>query len=555
MRNNATRSPNDATDTTETRTDEMKATPISQDHASEPDEILQVDGDEIADTNADDSLVDSADTTSDDDPENGNDEQFSPNAAAGGPPSLTDIALADSARGDDGDDLADPADDAELRGILEALIFASDEPLTFKQVKELLAPDQQEESDEARDAPGPARRKRARLTITRVKRATDALNEEYQESGRAFRIIEVSGGFAFQTTGEYGAWVGRLFAERSRRRLTQSALETLAIIAFRQPISKPAIESIRGVNAEYVVKSLLERNLISIVGREDSPGRPLLYGTTKTFLKHFGLSSINDLPKPREIEDLLSSEDDLGVNPIDEMDPGQAMDLTKLSSQELERMFDTARLRAENRDGEETENEADNDASAMRVTLDTSDIAVSDDTEGMDATDATSLLLAGVPAELLEYEEAIDSGDVDDDLDDDDEDDDADVDDVPDVPDVDDDEAGRENGDEETLDYETLVGDLLVLGEEDNESGNGDSGSDINDVQESDDARELTGSRETISEDEYVDFGDDNPLPSAVHDSGTEDDTTGDEFSSDERYDENPFDDEMPEDGETEEQR
>ncbi len=272
-----------------------------------------------------------------------------------------------AAAGDDGNDVIDAAgesepaadqedeagefedDDPDLKGILEALIFASDEPLAFRQIKELLAPGESEgeENVEEEASPVRARRRNARrLTITHVKRAIDTLNDAYADQGRSFRIIEVSGGFAFQTTAAYGAWVGRLFAERSRRRLTQSALETLSIIAFRQPISKPAVEGIRGVNAEYVVKSLLERNLISIVGREDSPGRPLLYGTTKTFLKHFGLSSINDLPKPREIKDLLSSDEELAINPIDEMDPEKAVALTRVSSQELERLFDSARLRS-----------------------------------------------------------------------------------------------------------------------------------------------------------------------------------------------------------------
>jgi segregation and condensation protein B len=236
-------------------------------------------------------------------------------------------------------------DDPELRGILESLIFASDEPLTFRQIKDIIAPDANQDDGNDEQTPVRRRRKKKSFTITRVKRGIDMLNAEYAEQGRSFRIIEVSGGFAFQTTPDFGNWVGKLFAERSRRRLTQSALETLAIIAFRQPMSKPAVEGIRGVNAEHVVKSLLERNLISIVGREDSPGRPLLYGTTKTFLRHFGLSSINDLPRPREIKDLLAAENELAMNPIEEMDPAKAAELTRVSSQELERLFDTARQR------------------------------------------------------------------------------------------------------------------------------------------------------------------------------------------------------------------
>ena len=101
------------------------------------------------------------------------------------------------------------------------------------------------------------------------------------------------------------SWVGKLFKEKARRKLSQTAVETLAIIAYKQPITKSEIEFIRGVNADYIMKTLLEKNLAAIVGRAHSPGRPLLYGTTPDFLKHFGLNEITDLPKPREIEELL----------------------------------------------------------------------------------------------------------------------------------------------------------------------------------------------------------------------------------------------------------
>jgi len=278
-----------------------------------------------------------------------------------------DTAAGIDADADDAADDEEYEDDPDFRAVLEALIFASDEPLTFRQIKDIVAPETAAAAEEDEDAPGKRRRKKKSFTITRVKRAIDVLNEEYDAQARSFRIVEVAGGFAFQTTKDFGNWVGKLFAERSRRRLTQSALETLSIIAFRQPISKPAVEGIRGVNAEYVVKSLLERNLISIVGREDSPGRPLLYGTTKTFLKHFGLSSINDLPKPREIKDLLSSEEELGSNPIEEMDPMKAAELTRVSSQELERLFDTAQLREESPDDDDAAGETPADTDENMV--------------------------------------------------------------------------------------------------------------------------------------------------------------------------------------------
>jgi segregation and condensation protein B len=94
--------------------------------------------------------------------------------------------------------------------------------------------------------------------------------------------------------------------ERSRRRLSVSALESLAVIAYKQPVTKPEIEAIRGVNADYVLRTLLERNLVTIVGRAATPGRPLLYGTTRDFLKHFGLNDLSDLPRPREIDELMA---------------------------------------------------------------------------------------------------------------------------------------------------------------------------------------------------------------------------------------------------------
>jgi segregation and condensation protein B len=138
-----------------------------------------------------------------------------------------------------------------------------------------------------------------------VRRLIEDLNAEYEDSGRAFRIVEVAGGFQFATVREYGEYVALLSKEKQRRRLSPAALETLAIIAFRQPISKPEIEAIRGVNSDQVLLSLLEKNLVSITGRSESVGRPLLYGTTDEFLRIFGLNSLNDLPKLREIEELM----------------------------------------------------------------------------------------------------------------------------------------------------------------------------------------------------------------------------------------------------------
>jgi segregation and condensation protein B len=103
--------------------------------------------------------------------------------------------------------------------------------------------------------------------------------------------------------------VGYLSSEKSKRRLSQAALETLSIIAYKQPLTKPELESIRGVNSDYILNTLLEKNLITISGRAETVGRPLLYSTTSEFLKYFGLNKLSDLPKPREMEEIMNDED------------------------------------------------------------------------------------------------------------------------------------------------------------------------------------------------------------------------------------------------------
>src|SRR5206468_7995967 len=128
------------------------------------------------------------------------------------------------------------------------------------------------------------------------------------ETNRAFRIVKVAGGYQFSTLPKFAYWLGRMVKERSKRKLSQAALESLAVIAYKQPVTKPEIEAIRGVNADYVLRSLMERNLVTIIGRAATPGRPLLYGTTREFLKHFGLNDLSELPKPREIDEIMADQ-------------------------------------------------------------------------------------------------------------------------------------------------------------------------------------------------------------------------------------------------------
>ena len=178
--------------------------------------------------------------------------------------------------------------------VIEALVFASDEPISageiIKAIKEIDGPETE-------------------ITPEDIDSTVDALNEKLNSNENAFQILKLAGGYCFATKPEYSKYLGYLSSEKSKRRLSQAALETLAIIAYKQPITKPEIEVIRGVNSDYMINTLLEKNLITIDGRAESIGRPLLYKTTIEFLKYFGLNKISDLPKPREIEEIMKDED------------------------------------------------------------------------------------------------------------------------------------------------------------------------------------------------------------------------------------------------------
>ncbi len=178
-----------------------------------------------------------------------------------------------------------------MKNLVEALIFAAQEPLTVKQIKGIY---EQGGEGETRS-----------IDADEVRGIVAELNAEFQQQDKPYRILQIAGGFQFATLAQYAEWLGKLYKEQGRRKLSQSSTETLAIIAYKQPIGRPEIEAIRGVNCDYVLATLLEKDLVTIVGRAPTPGRPLLYGTTREFLKHFGLNEITDLPRPREIEEIL----------------------------------------------------------------------------------------------------------------------------------------------------------------------------------------------------------------------------------------------------------
>lgn len=178
--------------------------------------------------------------------------------------------------------------------VIEALIFASDEVITAGEIINAIRKIDGEEIE---------------ITPNDIDNCIDTLNNNYQKNEASFLIIKIAGGYSFSTKPDYAKYLGYLSTEKSKRRLSQAALETLAIIAYKQPITKPEIESIRGVNSDYMINTLLEKNLITIKGRAETIGRPLLYTTTDEFLKYFGLNKISDLPKPREIEEIMQDED------------------------------------------------------------------------------------------------------------------------------------------------------------------------------------------------------------------------------------------------------
>ncbi|NOX65611.1 MAG: SMC-Scp complex subunit ScpB [Chlorobi bacterium] len=180
------------------------------------------------------------------------------------------------------------------KSIIEALIFSSDEPIPAQEI--IRAIKEIDGEDVA-------------ITPKNIEDTVDQLNEEFANDEKSFSIIRVANGFAFATKQEYAKYVGFLSSVKSHRRLSHAALETLSIIAYKQPITKPEIEAIRGVNSDYMLTTLLEKRLITIKGRAETVGRPLLYVTTDEFLKYFGLYKITDLPKPREVEEIMQDAD------------------------------------------------------------------------------------------------------------------------------------------------------------------------------------------------------------------------------------------------------
>lgn len=175
----------------------------------------------------------------------------------------------------------------ELVPLLEALLFAADQPLTVRALTRAVG----EES----------------VTGSDIKSALNALRVAYEFQERGFRLVRLGNGYQVLTRDRYAPWVEAMVAGKKRSRLSRAALETAAVIAYKQPITRLGIERVRGVDVGGVLHTLMERNLIMIKGRDPGPGRPLLYGTTQAFLDYFGLSDLNELPALDEIAALAKA--------------------------------------------------------------------------------------------------------------------------------------------------------------------------------------------------------------------------------------------------------
>ena len=173
--------------------------------------------------------------------------------------------------------------------IIEALLFASPTPLNQSQLNQVFD-----------------------NSIPNLREAIDRLNHFYSKHDRSYQIEPIAGGYQLYTKSNYDIWIRRLIGKSNKLTLSAAALDSLAIIAYKQPVGRYDIEAIRGVDSSGVVKTLLSKNLIKIKGRGAGPGRPLLYSTTKIFLEYFGINHLSDMPKLKEVSELIDSETNLG---------------------------------------------------------------------------------------------------------------------------------------------------------------------------------------------------------------------------------------------------
>lgn len=195
---------------------------------------------------------------------------------------ISDGELEEELLTENAEELAEPPEDFEptVESVVEAVLFASDEPLSVQRLVNIVEAG----------------------SIKQVRDCVKELNDKYRSNGSAFRIEQIAGGYQIMTLDVFGYWLKKLVRVRTETKLSQAALETLAIISYKQPVIRADIEAIRGVAAGEVIRNLMYKGLVKIVGRAEVLGRPMLYGTTKKFLDIFGLNTLKDLPKIEELK-------------------------------------------------------------------------------------------------------------------------------------------------------------------------------------------------------------------------------------------------------------
>jgi segregation and condensation protein B len=181
---------------------------------------------------------------------------------------------------------------SKAKSIVEAVIFAADGPVSLDQLANVIH----------------------ELDKDTIAQLICKLQQEYDKAQHSFQIVEIANGFQIFTRDEYAPWIKRFYTTEISSRLSVSALEALGIIAYKQPVTRAEVEEIRGVNSDSVIRTLMERNLIKVIGRKQAPGKPMIYATTKEFLIHFGLRDLSELPSIDEIEAMLGT-------PKEEMEP------------------------------------------------------------------------------------------------------------------------------------------------------------------------------------------------------------------------------------------
>jgi len=170
-----------------------------------------------------------------------------------------------------------------LKSILEAILFAASEPITIKQFQHAIP----------------------NITVREIRKALSELRDDYEQMNRSFHLVEIANGYQICTRPEFSDWIRKFYIQQVRVTLSPSALETLAIVAYKQPVTRNDVSTIRGVNSDSVINALVEKNLVCVSGRKEGAGRSLLFSTTDTFLQQFGLKDPSELPSLEEIEQLL----------------------------------------------------------------------------------------------------------------------------------------------------------------------------------------------------------------------------------------------------------